>query len=66
MLMGFGAGISSLEGRTAQTTNIVLGGDTSLQTWRELDEKVKPRRATMQTFCLISLTCLISSPLHQL
>jgi putative lipoic acid-binding regulatory protein len=33
------SGISSIEGRAAQTTNIVLGGDTSLQTWRELDEK---------------------------
>jgi hypothetical protein len=34
------AGISSIEGRAAQTTNIVLGGDNSLQSWRELDEKV--------------------------
>lgn len=49
MLTEFGAGISSIEGRAAQTTNIVLGGDTSLQTWRELDEKVKLCRATMQS-----------------
>lgn len=47
------AGISSIEGRAAQTTNIVLGGDTSLQTWRELDEKVKApsvRANFVQTF----------------
>lgn len=33
-------GISSLEGRVAKSTNMVLGGDNSLEGWRELDEKV--------------------------
>lgn len=53
MLTEFGAGISSIEGRAAQTTNIVLGGDTSLQTWRELDEKVILRRACTQASAYI-------------
>mmetsp|Transcript_7487 Transcript_7487/g.13497 ORF Transcript_7487/g.13497 Transcript_7487/m.13497 type:complete len:170 (-) Transcript_7487:199-708(-) len=32
--------ISKTTGRTANSNNVVLGGDTSVESWKELDEKV--------------------------
>ena len=35
-------GLSTSEGRVAKGTSMILGTDTSLAKWREMDEKVRP------------------------